>query len=100
MALVGGFRSYNMQEILHQCIHIMYLYSLGWHANAFYASNLPRFTRTMSVMDKLGGHYFFTALQRLSYDLEKVFVVSFVGPLFGKIKTKVLAKETPHMRSK
>ena len=43
----------------------------------------------MQVIDK---HYFFTALQRLSYDLEKVFEVSFMRPLFGKIKTEPLAK--------
>lgn len=45
------------------------------------------------MIDKHGGHYFFTALQRLSYDLEKEFVVSFTRSLFGKIKTKPLAKE-------
>ena len=44
------------------------------------------------MTDKHGGHYFFTALQRLSYDLEKVFVISFMRPLFGKIKTEPLAK--------
>ena len=42
-------------------------------------------------------------IERLSYDFEKSVHDVFHGPMFGKIKTKVLlisAKETPNMGSK
>ena len=43
------------------------------------------------------------AIERLSYDLKKVFAICFTEPMFGNITTKLLlipAKETPNMGSK